>query len=130
VAISEATKEDKLVAPTAETLKLYGGAEKICERVIEMRTSQEMQIVKSRVAHATIGERIMKKGLRMVLQNETLSQYPFHGMSSFMYESLGSDSPPASACGRSSIWIADSFSFMPISIVLPEVSMLMASGRW
>lgn len=74
VAISEATKEDKFVAPTAETLKLYGGAEKICERVMEMRTSQEMQIVKRSVAHATIGERIMKKGRRMVLQNETLSQ--------------------------------------------------------
>jgi len=42
---SEAANDDRLVRPTAVTEKLYGGAEKICDRVIEMPTSQEMQVV-------------------------------------------------------------------------------------
>jgi hypothetical protein len=74
VASTDATKEDTFVAPTALTEKLYGGAEKICESVMEMRTSQEMQIVKSSVAHTTIGDKIITNGRSSVLQNETVSQ--------------------------------------------------------
>lgn len=53
---TEATKEDKFVAPTLTTEKLYGGAEKICERVREIPTSHEMHVVKSNTAHRTAGE--------------------------------------------------------------------------
>jgi hypothetical protein len=74
VAISVATKDDTLQAPTAEMEKLYGAAEKICERVIEMRTSHEMQVVNSRVAHATIGDVIKVNGRIIVRQKDVLSQ--------------------------------------------------------
>jgi hypothetical protein len=53
---TEATKDDKLVAPTATTEKLYGGAEKICESVREMPTSHEIHVVNSNTAHRTAGE--------------------------------------------------------------------------
>lgn len=54
--MSEATNEETLVAPTLPTEKLYGGAEKICDSVREIRTSHEMQVVKRRVAQRTTGE--------------------------------------------------------------------------
>ena len=60
VPIKVATRDETLVAPTDETEKLYGGAEKICEMVIEMRTSHEMQVVKRSVAQQTMGEAGMK----------------------------------------------------------------------
>jgi hypothetical protein len=56
VPMSEATNDETLVAPTLPTEKLYGGAEKICESVREISTSQEMQVVNSRVAQRTTGE--------------------------------------------------------------------------
>ena len=71
VASTDATNDDTLVAPTALTEKLYGGAEKICDSVMDIKTSQEMQIVNSSVAHITIGDTIMKKGRSSVLQKDT-----------------------------------------------------------
>lgn len=71
VANTDATNDETLVAPTALTEKLYGGAENICESVMEMRTSQDMQMVNSSVAHMTIGDTIMKNGRNNVLQKET-----------------------------------------------------------
>ncbi len=68
VPIAEATKLLRLVAPTALTEKLYGGAEKICESVIEIRTSHEMQVVNSSVAQHTMGEDSMPKGRIRVRQ--------------------------------------------------------------
>ena len=68
---TDATKDERLVSPTAVTEKLYGGAEKICESVIEIPTSQEMQVVKRRVAQSTAGEASMTKGRNRVLKNET-----------------------------------------------------------
>lgn len=53
---TDATKEDRLVAPTPTTEKSYGGAEKICERVREMPTSHDMHVVKRSTAHRTGGE--------------------------------------------------------------------------
>lgn len=76
VASKLATKDDRLVAPTATMEKLYGGAEKICDSVIEMSTSQEMHVVKRSVAQATMGEARRKNGRMSVRQKETLSQYP------------------------------------------------------
>lgn len=76
VPIKVATKEDRFEAPTAVMEKLYGGAEKICESVIEMSTSQEMQVVNSRVAQETIGEPRKKNGRMRVRQKDVLSQYP------------------------------------------------------
>jgi hypothetical protein len=67
----EATKAERLVRPTALTEKLYGGAEKICERVIEIPTSHEMQVVKRRVAQSTAGEPSNTNGRKIVLKNET-----------------------------------------------------------
>lgn len=52
----EATKEDTLVAPTDPMEKLYGGAEKIWDKVIEITRSHEMQVVKMIVAHTTAGD--------------------------------------------------------------------------
>lgn len=74
VAIRVATKDDRLQAPTAATEKLYGGAEKICESVMEMRTSHEMQTVNSSVAQDTIGDVSRVKGRMNVRQNDVLSQ--------------------------------------------------------
>jgi hypothetical protein len=74
VARTDATNEDTFVAPTALTEKLYGGAEKICDSVMEIKTSHEMQIVKSSVAHTTIGDKIMTNGRNRVLQKETVSK--------------------------------------------------------
>jgi hypothetical protein len=71
VASSDATNDETFVAPTALTEKLYGGAEKICDNVIEIKTSQDMQIVKSRVAHMTTGLMITTKGRKNVRQKET-----------------------------------------------------------
>jgi len=71
VANTDAINDDTLVAPTALTEKLYGGAEKICDSVMEIRTSQDIQMVNSNVAHMTIGDTIMKKGRSSVLQNDT-----------------------------------------------------------
>jgi hypothetical protein len=62
------------VAPTALTEKLYGGAEKICDRVMEIKTSQDMQMVKRSVAHMTIGDKMRTNGRMSVLQNETVSK--------------------------------------------------------
>lgn len=70
VAIKLATKDETLHAPTAVMEKLYGGADMICDKVIEMRTSQEMQVVKSSAAQATIGEAKKKKGRMSVRQKE------------------------------------------------------------
>ncbi len=67
----EATKDERLLSPTAVTEKLYGGAEKICERVMEIPTSHEIQVVKRRFAHNTAGEASMTKGRNMVFNNET-----------------------------------------------------------
>jgi hypothetical protein len=74
VAISVATKDDTFDAPTAATEKLYGGAEKICESVMDIRTSHEMQVVNNSVAHATIGEAKRPKGRSSVRQKDVLSQ--------------------------------------------------------
>jgi len=71
VPISEATKDDKLVAPTDRTEKLYGGAEKIWEIVMEIPTNQEIHVVKSRVAHSTAGDARRRNGRTMVESNET-----------------------------------------------------------
>jgi hypothetical protein len=71
----EATKAERLVRPTALTEKLYGGAEKICERVIEIPTSHEMQVVKRRVAQSTAGEPSNTNGRKIVLKNETANPY-------------------------------------------------------
>lgn len=76
VASKLATNEDRFVAPTAMTEKLYGGAEKIWDRVMEMRTSHEMHVVNSRVAQATMGEARKKKGRTSVRQKDVESQYP------------------------------------------------------
>jgi hypothetical protein len=59
---TDATKAERLQAPTALIEKLYGGAENICERVIEMPTSQDMLVVNSSVPHATAGESNMVNG--------------------------------------------------------------------
>lgn len=53
---TDATKEAMFVAPTAPTEKLYGGAENICDRVREIATSHEMQVVNRSVAQSTAGE--------------------------------------------------------------------------
>lgn len=74
VAMRVATKEDRLEAPTAATEKLYGGAEKICESVIEIRTSHEMQVVNKSVAHATMGDVSRVNGRMDVRQKDVLSQ--------------------------------------------------------
>jgi len=74
VAITDATKDETFVAPTALTEKLYGGAENICDSVIEIKTSHDMQIVNRSVAHITIGDRMSTKGRRRVLQKDTRSQ--------------------------------------------------------
>ena len=73
VPMVEATKDDRLDAPTELTEKLYGGAEKICERVMDIKTSHEMQVVKSRVAQTTAGDESMKNGRISVLQNDIWS---------------------------------------------------------
>lgn len=75
----EATKDDKFVRPTDVTEKLYGGAEKICERVMEIPTSQEIQVVNRRVAQSTAGEASMAKGRNTVLRNEMWLTYPLYG---------------------------------------------------
>jgi hypothetical protein len=67
----DATKDERFVSPTAVTEKLYGGAEKICESVMEIPTSHEMHVVKRRVAHSTAGDASMTKGRAIVLMNET-----------------------------------------------------------
>lgn len=41
---------------------------------MEINTSQEIQIVNSRVAHMTIGDAITTKGRKRVLQKEIWSQ--------------------------------------------------------
>jgi hypothetical protein len=74
VASTDAMNDETFVAPTALTEKLYGGAEKICESVIEIRTNHDIQTVNSSVAHMTIGETIIKNGRSKVLQNETWSK--------------------------------------------------------
>lgn len=83
VASSEAMKEDKLVNPTALTEKLYGGAPNICERVMEIPTSHEIQVVKRSVAQSTAGDASIMKGRKMVLIRETLLTYPLYGIISF-----------------------------------------------
>ena len=67
----DATNDERFVRPTDDTEKLYGGAEKICERVTEMPTSHEIQVVKSRVAHSTAGDPSILNGRRRVLKKET-----------------------------------------------------------
>lgn len=74
VASSDATNDETFVAPTSLTEKLYGGPEKICDNVMDIRTSQEMQIVKSSVAHITAGLAMTTNGRIKVLQKETWSQ--------------------------------------------------------
>jgi len=68
---NEATKADKFVNPTAVTEKLYGGAENICERVIEMPTSHEMQVVNKIVDQITTGDASMLNRRNSVLRNPT-----------------------------------------------------------
>ena len=80
VASTDAINEDKFVKPTEVTEKLYGGAEKICESVTEIPTSQEIQVVKRRVAQSTAGEASMTNGRQVVLMRETWLTYPFHGI--------------------------------------------------
>ena len=70
VPIRVATSDEMFVAPTAATEKLYGGAEKICEMVMEIKTSQLMQVVKRSVAHRTIGDPSIRKGLNRVRQKD------------------------------------------------------------
>lgn len=69
VPMSEATKEERFVAPTTSTEKLYGGAEKIWERVREMPTSHEIHVVKRITAQSTAGDASRKNGRIRVLQN-------------------------------------------------------------
>ena len=68
---NEATNEDRVVRPTAVTEKLYGGAEKIWDSVMEMPTSQEMHVVNNSVAQRTAGERRRKNGRTSVSKYET-----------------------------------------------------------
>ena len=82
----EATNDDKFVRPTADTEKLYGGAEKICESVTEIPTSHEMQVVKSRVAQSTAGDPSIMNGRNSVLKKETWFMYPEYGRRSLAYE--------------------------------------------
>ena len=70
VASNDATKDEILVAPTALTEKLYGGAEKICDKVIEINTSHEIQIVKRSVAHMTTGLMSTTNGRMNVRQKD------------------------------------------------------------
>ena len=130
VAMSEATKDETFVAPTAATEKLYGGAEKICESVIEIKTNQEIQIVNRSVAHRTIGDASTKNGSKKVRQKETESQYPDHGMSSFMYDMRGSVAEGGWARCSSTCSTVLSFSETPRSTVLSVVSMWRAPFRW
>ena len=74
VANKDATNEETFVAPTSLTEKLYGGAEKICDKVIDIRTSQDIHIVNNNVAHITTGLAIITNGRMNVLQKDTLSQ--------------------------------------------------------
>lgn len=90
VASNVATKEDRFEAPTAVMEKLYGGAEKICDSVMEMRTNHEMQVVNSSVAQATMGEPRKKNGRMSVRQKDVLSQYPSYGRSSRTNDFFGS----------------------------------------
>jgi hypothetical protein len=73
---TEATNEERLQAPTLPTEKLYGGAPKIWDRVTAMPTSQDIQVVKRRVAQRTTGEASMQNGRMSVFQNETWLTYP------------------------------------------------------
>lgn len=57
---------------------------------MEMRTSHEIHVVKSSVAHATMGEARKKNGRTSVRQNEVRSQYPSHGISCRAYDFLAS----------------------------------------
>jgi len=82
----EATNDERLVSPTAVTEKLYGDAEKICESVIEIPTSQEMQVVKRSVAQSTAGEASMTNGRKTVLMKETWLTYPLYGSISLAKE--------------------------------------------
>ena len=82
----DATNDERLVRPTADTEKLYGGAEKICESVMEMPTSHEMQVVKRSVAQRTAGDPSMTKGRNMVFQNDTWLTYPLYGSIFFAKE--------------------------------------------
>lgn len=68
---NEATNDETFVAPTALIEKLYGGAEKICDSVIEIKTSQDMHVVNNSVAHTTIGDANMTVGRKKVRQKET-----------------------------------------------------------
>ena len=56
VANRDIIKDKRLVSLTAVTGKLYGGAEKIWENVMEIPTSHEMQVVKRIVAQRTAGD--------------------------------------------------------------------------
>ena len=67
VAIRVATNDDRLTRPTCFTVKLYGGAEKIWEIVIEIPTSQEIQVVNSNVAQMTTGDASNLNGLRVIV---------------------------------------------------------------
>jgi len=67
---SDATKDDRFVTPTAVVEKLYGGAENIWETVMEISPSQEMLVVKRRVAHKTAGEPSIMKGRKTVLKKD------------------------------------------------------------
>lgn len=62
VASSVATREDIFDAPTALMEKLYGGAEKTCERVKDIRTNHDMQVVNKSVAQRTAGEASIANG--------------------------------------------------------------------
>jgi len=79
VANSEAAKAERLVRPTPLIEKLYGGAEKICESVMEIPTSHDTQVVKSRVAQSTAGERRSRNGRKIVLKKEMWLTYPLYG---------------------------------------------------
>lgn len=90
VASIEATNELRLLQPTAVMEKLYGEAEKICDRVTEMPTSQDIQVVNRSVAQRTAGEASSEKGLNNVFQKETWLTYPLYGSISFAHEYRGS----------------------------------------
>lgn len=123
--MSDAMKAETFVAPTELIEKLYGGAEKICDSVIDISTSHEMQMVNIKVAHCTTGLASMNKGRMKVLQNGTRSQKPDHGRSSLVYEMRVSETSRMSRLSSTC-----STPFFSTSTALSPVSIFSTFLRW
>lgn len=124
VASIVAMKDDKLVSPTADSEKLYGGAEKIWDSVMDIPTSQEIQVVKSNVAHTTAGEASIVNGRTMVLSKETWFTYPLYGSICFAKEwgcSMGT-----SSATETSGWVSEECSWCSWSIFSDDGNVCMA----